>query len=55
MPTTNSDRDIMSKAANSKKKTTSKRAPKRKLGRPMKGSEIFVGALEREGVDTIFA
>ena len=29
--------------------------PRRKLGKPMKGCEILVAALEREGVDTIFA
>src|SRR6266481_5756264 len=33
-------------------KTTAERA---ELGRPMMGSEILVEALEREGVDTIFA
>ena len=36
-------------------KTSKKRKPRRKLGKPMKGSEILVAALEREGVDTIFA
>ncbi len=37
-----------------KKKATPK-SRKRKLGRPMLGSDILVSALEREGVDTIFA
>jgi len=37
-------------------KTIEKAANERQeLGRPMKGSEILVEALEREGVDTIFA
>ena len=31
------------------------KAPKRNLGKPMKGCEILVAALEREGVDTLFA
>ena len=41
----------MSKTVNNKKKA----AQKQKLGRPMLGSDILVAALEREGVDTIFA
>ena len=39
------------KSSKSKPKT----ATRRKLGRPMKGCEILVAALERENVDTIFA
>ena len=44
----------MSKTLAGKKKTASK-TRKRKLGRPMMGSDILVAALEREGVNTIFA
>ena len=36
-------------------KTSKTKKPRRKLGKPMKGCEILVAALEREGVDTIFA
>jgi len=45
----------MSKTAKNSKKATLKTARKQKLGRPMLGSDILVTALEREGVDTIFA
>ena len=39
-----------------KKTTNAKGKPaRRKLGQPMKGCEILVAALEREGVDSIFA
>jgi len=38
----------------SKKKRKAK-TPRRKLGKPMKGCEILVAALEREGVDVLFA
>ncbi len=44
----------MSKTTTKRKKTGSK-ARRRKLGKPMMGSDILVAALEREGVDTIFA
>jgi hypothetical protein len=37
------------------KKTQTKPKTTRKLGQPMKGCEILVAALEREGVDSIFA
>jgi len=36
-------------------KSTKKESPKRKLNPPMRGCDILVAALEREGVDTIFA
>ena len=36
-------------------KTQAKPKTTRKLGQPMKGCEILVAALEREGVDSIFA
>ena len=38
-----------------KTKTGKPKKPRRKLGKPIKGCEILVAALEREGVDTIFA
>ena len=44
----------MSKTMTRKRKPAAK-ARKAKLGRPMLGSDILVEALEREGVDTIFA
>ena len=45
----------MSKTANKKKPAAKSAAKPSSLGRPMLGSEILVAALEREGVDTIFA
>ena len=36
-------------------KSSKTKNPRRKLGNPMKGSEILVAALEREGVATLFA
>jgi len=44
----------MSKTTTNKRKATLK-ARKTKIGSPMLGSDILVSALEREGVDTIFA
>jgi len=44
----------MSKTTTKKNKSATM-SRKTKLGRPMMGSEILVEALEREGVDTIFA
>ena len=38
-----------------KRKKSDRKARGRKLGKPMMGSDILVAALEREGVDTIFA
>ena len=38
-----------------KTRTKPKTKTTRKLGQPMKGCEILVAALEREGVDSIFA
>jgi acetolactate synthase-1/2/3 large subunit len=38
-----------------KSKPKAKSAGRKKLGKPMRGCDILVGALEREGVDTIFA
>ncbi len=43
----------MSKTAT--KKTTKASAPKKEMGQPMFGRDIFVEALEREGVEVIFA
>ena len=45
----------MSKPTRKSSKSKPKTATRRKLGRPMKGCEILVAALERENVDTIFA
>jgi acetolactate synthase-1/2/3 large subunit len=45
----------MSKTAESAKPKHSSTAVHAEIGRPMLGSEILVEALEREGVDTIFA
>lgn len=44
----------MSKAKTTKK-SAKRKTSKRTLGRPMKGCEILIEALEREGVDNIFA
>ncbi len=43
----------MNKATETKKKTAARK--RAEVGRTMSGSEILVAALEREGVDTIFA
>src|SRR5437867_13393022 len=45
----------MSNRTESTKASTAPGAERAELGRPMLGSEILVEALEREGVDTIFA
>jgi acetolactate synthase-1/2/3 large subunit len=45
----------MSTKTKSRPKAKPKTARRKKLGKPMRGCDILVGALERAGVDTIFA
>jgi acetolactate synthase-1/2/3 large subunit len=45
----------MSTKTKSRSKAKPKTARRKKLGKPMRGCDILVGALERAGVDTIFA